>query len=179
MKKFNYVLLLSFMLLLIAGCAKEDLAPELDQSDLVTTTLKGAKSSPNLIGTTYTPFTLTPPTFWNGTVDFGDVGTYGITFFSFPPSPRTFSQASPFKEEFIIYELGNPDNVYLRGWDNGVVTKANKDPEDTSIFHANGKITEASGPLEMWQGRSVHIKGEVTWVAVGLPEFATSIFRIN
>ena len=43
MKNLNYVSLLCFMLFLIVGCSKEELAPELDQNDQTTSSLKAAK----------------------------------------------------------------------------------------------------------------------------------------
>jgi len=181
MKKLNYVLLLSFILLLISGCSEDNILIPEESGDLTATTLKGAKSSPNLTGTTDVLFTFTPPTFWNGTVDFKDEGIYGLTFISHGP-PRDFSQASPFMEDFIIYELGTdwtiPENVYIRGWNDGVVVYANKDPEPVK-FLANGKIEEAYGPLEMWQGRTVHIRGLVSWMPEGYPEAARGTLRIN
>jgi hypothetical protein len=138
-------------------------------------------AKPHLTGHQVTPFTLTPPTFWNGTVDFGEDGKYGLTFVSYDP-PRAYSQASPFYEDFYIYELGNPANVYLKGWNAGVVTYANN-PPDPCKFLANGKVDEAYGPLEEWLGRNVHIRGTVYWIidpVVGMiPEYAEATFRIN
>ena len=87
------------------GCQEDSaLSPVSDQNDQVPASL-AKKPAPNLIGTTYTPFTFTPPTFWNGTIDFGVYGKYSITFVSHD-APREYSQASPFHEDFIIYELG-------------------------------------------------------------------------
>ncbi len=167
--------------ILIFSCSVDNpTASEASQSDQGTVSL-AKKPSANLTGTVETDFTLTPPTFWNGTIDFGDDGLYSLTFISHGP-PRVYSQASPFSEDFIIYELGTdwtiPENVYMKGWNKGVVVYANN-PPDTTKFLANGKIEEAYGPLEMWQGRNVHIRGSVTWVTVGLPQGAHGTFRIN
>ena len=180
MKRLILMFLVIGTVLIFFGCQEESaLAPELDQSDQVPASL--TKPLPNLIGTANTPFTFTPPTFWNGTVDFGVAGEYSITFISYDP-PRQYSQASPFYEDFIIYELGTdwtiPENVYLKGWNAGVVTYANN-PPDPCKFLANGKIEEAYGPLEMWQGRNVHIRGIVNWISVGVPQGALGTFRIN
>jgi hypothetical protein len=172
--------------LIFFSCQEESaLAPELDQSNQVTNSL--AKPAPNLIGTTNTPFNFPPlpdpggsdfPVFWKGTIVFGKV-TYGLYFLSTGP-PRDFSQASTFFEYFVIHENGNEQNVYVRAWNAGVVSYANKDPEPVK-FRANGKITEAYGPLEAWQGRSVHICGLVHWKldGSGQPEKAEGTFRIN
>jgi hypothetical protein len=164
------------------GCSENNTtAPEINQNDQVPASL--AKPLPNLIGTAYTAFTFTPPTFWNGTIDFGVDGKYGLTFISHE-EPRGYSQASPYYEDFYIYEEGTdwtiPENVYLKGWNAGVVTYANKNPDPVK-FRANGKIDEAYGPFEEWQGRNVHIRGEVIWNDPdnGLPKAALGTFRIN
>ena len=181
MKRLILMFLVIGTVLIFFGCQEESaLAPELDQSEQLPAPL-AKKPSPSLTGTQALDFTLTPPTFWNGTVDFGVAGKYSITFISHGP-PRVYSQASPFYEDFYIYELGatwtNPANVYLKGWNAGVVTYANN-PPDPCKFLANGKIEEAYGPLEMWQDRTVHIRGVVNWVTVGLPAGAVGTFRIN
>jgi hypothetical protein len=170
------------------GCSERNpSAPELSQSDQVTNSL----AKPHLTGTTNTPFNFPPlpdpsgsglPVFWKGTIDFGE-DTYGIYFLSYDP-PRAYSQASPFYEDIIIHELGNPANVYLKGWNAGVVTYANNPPEPCN-FLANGKVEEAYGPLEEWLGRNIHIRGTVYWnpipiPGVGLiPDHAEATFRIN
>ncbi|MEE9193473.1 MAG: hypothetical protein V3U21_02960, partial [Thermodesulfobacteriota bacterium] len=87
--------------------------------------------------------------------------------------------ASPFEEDFIIYELGNPSNVYMEGWNSGVVIHANKAPDGPSMWLANGKIEEAYEPFAMWEGRNVQFKGIVVWESLGVPDYATSTFRIN
>ena len=126
-------------------------------------------------------FTPTPPTVWNGTIDFGTVGKYSITFYSLTP-PRDYSQASPFSEDFYIYKLGgdwqNPADVYLKSHHDGVLVYANNPPDSTK-FVANGKIVEAYGPFEIWQNRIYHIRGFVTWVSVGLPKGGRGTLQIN
>jgi hypothetical protein len=176
MKRSMLVLLVISSVVIFAGCQKDSsLTPEVDQSAQV------PKPGPNLIGILATDFTWTPPTFWNGTVEFEEEGTYAITFISYDP-PRPFSQASPFYEDFFVYELGtdwtNPENVYLAGWNQGVVVYANN-PPDPCTFVANGKIDEAYGPFEGWQGRNVHNSGTITWVDVGVPEGVLGTFKLN
>jgi hypothetical protein len=172
------------------GCSDNNpILSELSQSDLVTNSL--AKPSPNLIGTANALFNFPPlpdpggsdlPIFWKGTIDFGE-DTYGIYFLSYD-APRDFSQASPFYEDFVIHEFRNEGNVYLRGWEAGVVTLANKLPDPSRVI-TNGKITEAYGPFVEWQGRNVHGSGLVYWevndngIPTGLPERAESTIRIN
>ncbi len=155
-------------------------APEISQSDQIPAYLAKAKPLANLIGTTNCLFSFdNPPIFWKGTIDFGEKGIYGLYFISYDP-PRDYSQASPFYEDFVIYDLEDEteETIYLKGWNKGVVSYANKDPEPVK-FRANGKITEAYGPFEEWQDCNVHISGLVYWVAVGLPEKAVGTFRIN
>lgn len=168
------------------SCQEESaLAPELSLSNQVPVSLAKAKSSPNLIGTVKTDFTFTPPTFWNGTIDFGeDFGenhVYGITFYSYG-APRDYSQASPFEEDFYIYESGkdwdDPDYLYMKGSNSGVVSYANKAPDPVK-FRANGKIEVANEPFAEWLGCNVHIRGTVTLIAVGVPKGASGTFRIN
>lgn len=171
---------------LFFGCSENSLLPDLDdpvQTEQGDAAFKSAKKpAASLVGTTDIPFTFTPPTFWNGTVDFGDEGLFSMTFISHG-EPRDFSQASPFFEEFVIYELGTdwtvPENVVLKGWNKGVVTYANKLPEPV-MFHANGKITEAYPPLDAWIDCNFHVKGMVYFdEASGLPDRALGKVRIN
>ena len=181
MKHIIQVLLLVGTLIIYFGCSENiPSTPELNQSDQVLNTLE-KKPLPNLIGTVVTDFTLTPPTFWNGTVDFGVIGKYSITFVSYD-APRDFSQASPFHEDLYIYRLegdwNNQADVYLKAYDDGVVVLANNPPDSTK-FLANGKVVEANGPLEMWQDRIVHFRGFVKWVSVGLPKEARGTIQIN
>ncbi len=169
--------------MLFSGCSEDNpLTPGSDQNGSVESSLKGTKKPlPKLIGELDCDFSFeNPPTFWNGTVDFGTYGLYNITFISYG-APRGYSQASPFEEDFIIY-LGTdwtiPENVYMRGYNAGVVTYANKDPDPVK-FLANGKVEEAYGPLEMWQGCNMHSRGVVTWIDIGIPEGCNGTFQIN
>lgn len=183
MKRLQLVFLVIGVTLVLTGCSENPvLGPEQDSSANANTEeesplLKSAKEVPHLIGIQLCDFSLEhPPVFWTGTVDFGDGNLYGIKFISYD-APRDFSQASPFHEDFIIYDLTD-ETVYLKGWDRGVVTYANKDPEPVN-YVAHGKIEEAYGAFEMWQGRTAHFKGVVNWVTVGLPESTEGTLRIN
>ncbi len=85
MKRLILMFLVIVTVLIFFGCQQESaLAPELGQSDQVPASL--AKPTANLIGTTYTPFHISPrldpggsglPIFWEGTIDFGE-GPYGL-----------------------------------------------------------------------------------------------------
>ena len=72
MKKLILVFFVIGTVMVFLGCQEESaLTPELSQNEQIPASL--VKPLPNLTGTTYTPFTFTPPTFWNGTIDFGYV----------------------------------------------------------------------------------------------------------
>jgi hypothetical protein len=179
--KLIFILLFSVTCLFI-GCENEA-APTESIADIEDDG-NMTKPLPKLVGESEAQFTLTPPTFWNGTVDFGDHGVYGLTFFSYG-EPIIFGQSSHFEEEFIIYKLNsdwanNPDDIYVKGWNRGIVALANKVPEETNV-NANGKIVEASGPFEGWQGRIVHLKGIVLWAkdGSGMPLASIGTIQIN
>ena len=191
MKNLILILLFFGIAALYIGCSDDNpFAPKLNQSDQVANTLD-KKPAPHLIGTTNTAFNFPPlpdpggselPVFWKGTIVFGE-DTYGIYFLSYG-EPRDYSQASPFYEEYVIHEDGNEENIYMKGWNSGVVTYANKMPDPVNVV-ANGKITEAYGPFAAWQDRTVHGSGLVYWeldvsgMPTGLPERAETMFRIN
>ena len=168
------------------GCSeKNPSAPELSQSDQVTTSL--AKPSPNLTGTMELDFTFgawPEVPVWVGTVDLEGHGVFGIRFFHLTPF-KEYSQASPFEEYFEIYDLGDETKVYLGGPDVGVTTTANKPPEPCK-YRMNGEIDVANEPFELWLGRNVHMNGFITWQIletpdgpVVVPNTAPGTFRIN
>ena len=177
MKHINLVLVL-IGAILIFGCSEDNLISPVTGDPVVSDASTLKKPGPHLTGSTYCDFSFTtPPIFWKGTVDFGNVGLYGLKFISHGP-PRDFSQASTFHEDFIIFDLTDESIVYMTGWNSGVMTLANQDP-DPIKFVANGKVKEAYGPLAGWEGRSVHIDGLVYWIDVGIPEKAIATIRIN
>ena len=146
MKKLILVFFVIGTVMVFFGCQEESaLAPELDQINQVTNSL--AKPLPNLIGTMDLTFNFVNPV-WVGTITFEGIGTYDMRFFSLT-LPRDYSQASPFKEIFEIYD---GDIIYLRGQVAGVTTLANNPPDEPSKYRMNGKIDEATGPFEDWPG---------------------------
>lgn len=169
------------------GCSEHySVAPELDPSDQDATSLKSEKKpSAYLKGTmdlTFNPAgaqnQLIPV--WVGTISLeGYPEDCGMRFFHLSPQ-KGFSQASPFEEYFEIYDLINPEHVYLGGPDVGVTTLAN------SKYRMNGEIDVANSPFEGWLGRNVHMSGIITWQNIGtvdepiiVPATAPGIFRIN
>lgn len=188
MKRSRLVFLIIGVSIIFFGCSKDDLpAPEFDQSDQATASLKSAKPSSRLIGTMDLDFTfgLWPEEpVWVGTVDFEDYGVFGIRFFHLSPF-RDYSQVSPFEEIFEVYDLDNPDVIYMRGPDVGTTILANKVPDDTK-YRMNGEVEEALEPFEGWLGRSVHMNGVITWQVLDTPDgpvvapaTAPGIFYVN
>ena len=187
MKSSRLMVLIIGVAIVVSACSKDDLfAPGLDQSDPEETTLKAAKKpAAKLVGIMALDFNLLvidDPTLpvWEGTIDFGVHGIYGMRFFNIGGEGNVNSKASPFEEIFEIYELADEDVILLAGHDEGVTTLAN------SKYRMNGEIEVANVPFEMWLGRKVHMSGDITWVNLGspedpvmVPETAPGVFRIN
>jgi hypothetical protein len=169
MKRYFFVFLFIGIALLYLGCSENNpIISELSRSDQVTNTL----TKKPLTGTTYADFTGTPPYFWVGTIIIGE-DTYGMKFKNLSGPPRAYSGASPFEEEYELWDEGF-QTLYLKGTHSGVVSYAN------SQFVANGTVEEAYGPFETWLGRNSHNSGVITWEIVGvLPDYCTGTFRIN
>ena len=193
MKKLNYFLLLSLLLMQIVGCQKEDLTPASDKDDLAFSSLKAAnKPAPNLRGEIVLAFNLDyvfgePDPFvdpvWFGTIDIEGYDEYDMRFYP-RGEDKGFSQASPFEEYFEISDKTTGD-IVLAGHDAGVTTLANK-PPDPNKYRMNGEIEVANAPFEAWMGSHVHISGLITWVNLGtaeepvvVPETAVGPFRVN
>jgi len=188
MKNLIFFFLFLGIATLYIGCSDNNpSAPGLNQNDQVTTTLD-KKPAPNLIGTMDLIFAAGTQgdVAWDGTIDFeGNPTTYGIRFHHLESSVGVIGQVNHFEEYFEIYDLGNPTIVYLGGPDEGVVSLANKPPEDTK-FMANGEVDLANAPFEKWLGRNTHMSGVVTWQILNTPDgevvvpaTAPGTFRIN
>jgi hypothetical protein len=191
MRNLAFILLIIISMLVLFSCQEENalapdftqgdqgensLAPDFNQDDQGVSFL-AKKPAANLIGAVEALFTFTPPTFWNGTVNFGEAGICGITFIS--KEGTESGRTSHFEEDFIIYELGNPTNIYLKGWDAGVMIVTNNYPYEPSKALGNGRIEEAYGPFEGWQGCTAHFHGLVYWTTLGDPEKVEIKLRIN
>ena len=53
-------------------------------------------------------------------------------------------------------------------------------------YHMNGHVEEANGAFEVWEGRNVHMSGEIEWQEIETPggpalapHYAPGTFRIN
>ena len=174
MKKLNLIALVLGACLLFFACSEDAVVtPDLKQATDETPALKTAsKPAANLLGVMDLDFDLmaTWPEepVWVGTVTFEGYGVYGIRFFHLSEF-RDFSQASPFEEYFEIYDMGDPELVYLGGPDEGVTTLANK-PPDPVTYRMNGEIDQAQAPFEGWLGRHVHMSGVITWQILTMPD---------
>jgi len=182
MRHLILVFLVIGSVMIFFGCQEDSaLAPVVNQSDQGSDFLTLAKKpAPNLRGTIKTDFHfLNAPYFWEGTIDIEGYGEYGLIFETLS-GQKGYSQAAPFEEYFTIYELEDPENVFLAGHDEGVTTIANKPPED-SKFRMNGEIEVANFPFEGWLGRNVHMSGIIEWANDGtpFPKVAIGTFRIN
>ena len=130
---------------------------------------------------------------------------YGMLFFAIG-SGKAFDDAWKgkihfFEEIWAIYDLddgfpaipsddpddwayflpkNNPDELVLWGYDYGQTNI------QTSKYHMNGNVEEASEPFTGWEGRSVHMSGVIEWQVIETPEgpvsaphYAPGTFRIN
>ena len=79
MRQIISILSVLISIVILVSCQQEGvLNPNLSQDDPSANAI--TKPAPNLIGTINCNFTLTPPTFWNGTIEFENGDVYGITF---------------------------------------------------------------------------------------------------
>jgi len=181
MRSLVFIFLVIGSLIFLVGCSDESaLSPDFSHGDQAERSL-AKKPAPNFTGEATAWFgfhSVDPDIYWKGTIKFGD-DEYGIYFISHESS-KDYSQSYPFTEDFIIHDLNDVEMVYAKGLLSGLVVYANKVPEPV-MFHTNGKIDEACGPFEMWEGRNIHQKGEVIYTEPfnGLPLVAISTIRIN
>jgi len=73
---------------------------------------------------------------------------------------------------FTTQEL-NYGEILLWGYDVGQTNTQNNN------YHMNGNVEVAIGDFAIWQGRNVHISGEIIWYEPGVPHYAPGTFRIN
>lgn len=175
MKK-QWILVVTLFLTLFMGCSEDPLFIPEDQGGL-----KSAKKpAPNLIGTTQEFFSpASYPFIWVGTIDFSQNEAYGSYKFAYElleMTQKDFANAGFFTESFYVYEGPNPQDgtLYLKGTNSGVLVGGAK-------FTSNGWVEMASGPFEGWEGRKVHVSGEVVVFddETGGPMELSSTFRIN
>jgi hypothetical protein len=175
MKK-QWILVFTLFITLFMGCSKDPLYISEGQGDL-----KSAKKpAPNLIGITQEFFSPSSyPFIWVGTIDFSEneaFGSYKFAYELLEMTQKDFANAGFFTESFYVYEGSNPldGTVYLKGTNSGVLVGGMK-------FTSNGWVEIASGPFEGWEGRKVHVSGEVVVFddETGAPLELSSTFRIN
>jgi hypothetical protein len=129
---------------------------------------------------------------WGGTVTFGS-DAYPMAFiklgtgkpFDSPPPPDSFppGNVSFFGEQWAIYPPdfvlltdscpSAEDDALIWGYDSGVVTF---DSFHKVTYRMNGDVAEAYGDFAIWEGRKVHMSGEIV---PGVPFTAPGTFRLN
>lgn len=64
-------------------------------------------------------------------------------------------------------------SIVLLGTDEGVTNLKNNN------YVMNGVVEEAYGIFQNYQGRDVHMSGDIIWYPFGAPHYAPGVFRIN
>lgn len=170
MKHSIWIIFIVVVTILFFACnERPSTAPEMTQNEFVGNTI-AKKPAPNLIGEIYCDFTGTPPYFWVGTVDFGGGVVHGIKYEAL--TRKDVGNVFHFTENFEIYDLEPPYDIYLAGSDFGVVSWSNLEGR------MNGVVEVANPPYEGWLGRKVHMGGALIMGPDGPLAFDGTI-RIN
>ena len=172
MKRIIIAFLIMGVTMIFYSCTENNpMKPELNQGDEVTNSLN-KMSLPRLVGNMTLAFDPTrAPYFWQGTVNFRGGGVYVIRFESLGP-PIDHGEYTTFSENFEIFELGNINELYLKGHDNGYIYNEN------SKTIANGEVAEANEPFEIWLGSYANFTGAGNIGPDGMPISFEGIFRI-
>ena len=122
--------------------------------------------------------------------------THGIAFF--PTGEKNVGKVHHFTEVWEVYDppfdfMGglltecSPGEIVLSGTDAGVSSPNSK-------YRMNGTVEEAFAAFAQWDGRRVHMSGDITWqdidvpnpdpdvgglITITVPETAAGYFRIN
>ena len=107
---------------------------------------------------------------WAGTVELGGT-TYGIAFI--PLDAKDVGKVHHFAEAWVIYDTPftftggvltecTSGDVVLSGTDAGVSSPNSK-------YRMNGTVGEAFAPFVQWDGRNVHMSGDITWAEIEVP----------
>lgn len=120
---------------------------------------------------------------WAGTITIDEV-TYGMAFF--PTASGETGKAFHFEEIWTVYEepfdfFGGPlaacpsSDIVLEGYDSGVTSPNAK-------YRMSGAVELPDDALDIfaaWDGRRVHMDGDITFDAAGNPLTAPGVFRLN
>ena len=173
MKKNAMIFASLLLVFVLTGCSESLMTDPVDNAS-ADPVLKSAKTMPFLAGTTYEIPTGSNYPEFVGTIDFhGADGheTYGIAY---DVLKTTGDPAKTVKliEKFYIYEEGSDwlTESVLTGTNSGTIIKS-------ETFVTNGRVESASEPFEGWEGRSVHVRGDIIVDESGM--HVESIFRIN
>jgi hypothetical protein len=180
MKRLIFMFLIIGATMIFFGCSENNpTAPELFQSDQVTTTL-AKKPAPTLKGTTVYDFVghlgevdaegrLLA---WKGTIS-GDINGV-IKWWMVVPFDVT-GQVSHYEDRFEIWNA--EETVLLLAGDEAGTTTARHGKN--SNWRTNGTVTEVGPGFEDWIGRPEHCEGHFTWAAPGLPDHGDGTFKVN
>jgi len=127
---------------------------------------------------------------WVGNITIDSI-EYGMAFFAIG-SGKAFVDVLPgkvhfFEEIWRIYDWVTFDfetqvleygEILLWGYDAGQTCLH----EHNNNYHMNGNVEVAFGDFAVWQGRNVHMSGEIEWQETPegpAPKYAPGTFRIN
>jgi hypothetical protein len=108
---------------------------------------------------------------WEGTITGEINGT--IRWYTYIQDMQYTGQASHYD---LVWEIVDGDNVLMAGEDSGSTTaRLGKN----SNWRTNGIVTFANEDYLEWQGHHVHMGGNFTWAAPGLPDEGAGYFFVG
>lgn len=184
MKRLFFYLVMGSLILMF-GCSED--SPVLPGDDPLQheSTLKSAhKPMAKLVGYTFESLCIHEGLPYSvGTIDFGDMGTYGLIYQILSLEGKEPARTSFLTETFYIKAMGGypwdvtDENFDFNAlWDlDCLMTGTNSGVVVTDkMFVTNGKVSEAMEEFEGWAGRKVHVNGDII-----SPTSFTSTFRVN
>ncbi len=111
---------------------------------------------------------------WEGTItgDIEGVMKWWFVLGGGPPNMPGTAHVSFYEARWEIFDSAG--DLVLAGESAGVTARP---PGKDGIWTGNGKVTEAYGDFEDWNGRQSYESGSVIWAP--FPFYGTGIFRIN
>jgi hypothetical protein len=117
---------------------------------------------------------------WEGTITFDGIVFYDMKFFNIGTGKQGDQDPGNTLHFGEIWKIWDEGTLILQGTDDGVVSLSN------SKYRMNGVVTEAYGEFTIWEGRNVHMNGDIIWQNLGTeeepimaPETAPGVFRMN
>ena len=183
MKRLITLFLVAAVTMFFFSCSENNpIAPELNQSDQVTSTF--AKKTASSLNCTITyDFVAHLDIFdgegrlflWDGEIK-GDIEGKILWWLVVQEAtgPPNMPEAAPLSFYEARWEIF-VDDVFVLAGESGGKTVTPKGKED-GIWRGNGIVTEAYAGYEDWIGRNISESGSVIW---DFPYFGNGIFRIN